>query len=91
MLKIGDYVSLTYVDEQDIIHRRYVGEVGVFQGNSDDDYAKVRFPDWSEYLVNESSLNLCRTATAESILYAYCCENDLDLLNRLNEFMNEKR
>lgn len=41
------------------------------------------------YFVNEYSLNLFRSATIDSILYAYCYENDTDLSDRLNEYVKE--
>jgi len=87
MFSIGDYVKLNYVSEQDILHSRYIGEVGVFQGYDEDGYAQVRFKDWSLYLVDKESISLDKKATLQSIFYAYCQEDD-ELLNTIENFIN---
>ena len=91
MFKAGDYVSLTHVTKEDISHSRYVGEVGVFQGYDKTGYAMVKFGEWGGYYVNDYALSLSRSATIDSILYAYCYENDTDLSDRLNEYVKENK
>lgn len=88
MFNTGDFVKLNYVTEQDTLHSRYIGEVGVFQGYDEDGYAQVRFKDWSLYLVDKESISLEKKATLQSIFYAYCHDGETDLINAIENYIN---
>lgn len=92
MFKIGDYVRVERVSKQDELHSRFVGEIGVFQGYDEEGYghAQVRFKDWSLYLVDKEAISLHKGATIKSIMYAYCLENEEELIGVLEKFFEER-
>ena len=80
MLKPGDVLRLTNVSEQDVIHKRYIGEECVFQRYYESGETapenitliEVRFPDWSLYVLEEKDVELVKPATLDTLIYSYC-------------------
>ena len=94
MFKPGDVLRLTNVSEQDVIHKRYIGEECVFQQYYKSDETvpdnvtlmEVRFPDWSLYVVNETDVELVKPATLDTLIYSYCMEDEKDFIKDLKNF-----
>lgn len=95
MFKPGDVLRLTNVSEQDIVHKRYIGEECIFQGYYKSDETvlenkaliEVRFPDWSLYIVNEKDVELVKSATLDTFIYSYCMEDEKDFIKDLKNFI----
>lgn len=89
MFKIGDYVRLNRVTEDDILRSRYVGEQGVVRGYTEEGYVRVGFECCNNYFVNEEDLDFESEATIRSILLVYGLEEREDLFETLDEFFRE--
>ena len=76
--RIGDYIRLNAVTESDKFHKRYVGEIGIYQGTDESNANRslVRFDDFSLYIVDTDSLSLEKPADLDSIFKAFAEDND---------------
>lgn len=95
MFKPGDVLRLTNVSEQDIIHKRYIGEECIFQRYYESGETvpenitliEVRFPDWSLYILAEKDVELVKPATLDTLIYSYCMEDEKDFIKDLKNFI----
>mgnify|MGYP001774102391 CR=1 FL=1 len=95
MFKPGDVLRLTNVSEQDIIHKRYIGEECIFQRYYESGETvpenitliEVRFPDWSLYILAEKDVELVKPATLDTLIYSYCMEDEKDFIKDLKTFI----
>lgn len=94
MFKSGDIVKLTNITEDDALHGRYVGETAVFQeyeptimeGEGTLCYVRFEEPLWAGYCVLEESLELVEPATIKSIFAAFCKDDEMELIKRVEEY-----
>ena len=83
---VGDLVTLKRVTDDDILHGRYAGEIGVFQKlynyglSNEKDSAEIRFGDTDGYVVYLEDLELIATADIHSVFLAHRAENNEELL-----------
>lgn len=94
MFKSGDIVKLTNITEDDALHGRYVGETAIFQeyeptimeGEGTPCYVRFEEPLWAGYCVFEESLELVKPATIKSIFAAFCKDDEMELIKRVEEY-----
>ena len=78
-LKTGDYVRLEKVTDEDITLGRFVGEIGIYQGEAsgyDEPCVYVRFGNHSEYVVYSHDISLEKPADIDSLFRAYTEDYD---------------
>ena len=91
--KIGDVVEITYVNEDDKILGRYVGEQCIFQGFDLDDVdtCLVRFENFGEYFIKVEQIKFIKSATIETIFEAFDeLKGNEELVNRIKDFIETK-
>jgi hypothetical protein len=88
---VGDIVRLTNVTEDDKLHGRYIGEIGIFQKlynykmRNEEDSAEIRFGNTKGYVVYLEDLELVATANIRSIFLAHDVEHNKELLKDVQQ------
>ena len=93
--RVGDFVALKQVSEEDKLLGRYVGEVGIFQAIYDygisntEDSAEIRFGNNDRYVVYLKDLKFVAPATVESIFCAHGMEKEKELLKDIMTYISD--
>ena len=88
---VGDIVRLTSITEDDKLHGRYIGEIGIFQKlhnykmRNEEDSAEIRFGNTKGYIVYLEDLELVAIANIRSIFLAHDVEHNKELLKDVQQ------